>query len=263
MSAPRSGRASSAVRRTSTAGQRIAFASVGARLRDGRSGEWSVLKPARIRGVESAGMVASEKELDLSEDHETILVLPEDAPVGAPLSDYLGDTIFDLEITPNRPDLLSLLGVAWEAGAQTGTKVSEPERAYAETASASAAQRASVTIDDRDLCSRYLAGIVERVKVGPSPGWLQERLSSAGLRPINNVVDITNYVMLEMGQPLHAFDFRKLAGGSIIVRRARPGRAPPHPRRRRPRTDARDACHRRREQGRGHRRASWAATPPR
>ena len=205
-----------------TAGQRIAFASVGARLRDGRSGEWSVLKPARIRGVESAGMVASEKELDLSEDHETILVLPEDAPVGAPLSDYLGDTIFDLEITPNRPDLLSLLGVAWEAGAQTGTKVSEPERAYAETASASAAQRASVTIDDRDLCSRYLAGIVERVKVGPSPGWLQERLSSAGLRPINNVVDITNYVMLEMGQPLHAFDFRKLAGGSIIVRRARP-----------------------------------------
>ena len=204
-------------------GQKIAFAAVGARLRDGYSGDWSVLKPARIRGVESAGMVLSEKELDISEDHESILVLPDDAPLGAPLASYFGDTIFDLEITPNRPDLLSVLGVAWEVAAQTQAKVAEPERTYAETAATPAAQRTSVTIEDKDLCPRYLAGIVERVKVDPSPAWLQERLRSAGMRPINNVVDITNYVMLETGQPLHAFDFRKLAGGRIVVRRARDG----------------------------------------
>ncbi len=205
------------------AGQRIAFAGVGARLIDGHTGEAAILKPARIRGVDSAGMVCSEKELGLGDGHEGILVLPEDAPVGAPLGEYLGDTLFDLEITPNRPDLLSILGVAWEVAAQTHARVSEPDRLYPEQASATATGRTSVTIEDRDLCPRYIAGIVERVKVGPSPEWLQARLRSAGMRPINNVVDVTNYVMLEMGQPLHAFDFRKLAGGRIVVRRARPG----------------------------------------
>jgi len=205
------------------AGQKIAFASVGARLRDGHTGDWAVLKPARIRGIESAGMVTSEKELGLSENHESILVLPEDAPVGTPLAEYLGDTLFEIEVTPNRPDFLSMLGIAWEVAAQTHTKVAEPDRIYAETAAATAAQRTSVTIEDRQLCPRYLAGIVERVKVGPSPDWMQGRLRAAGMRPINNVVDITNYVMLETGQPLHAFDFRKLSGGRIVVRRARAG----------------------------------------
>jgi phenylalanyl-tRNA synthetase beta chain len=201
-------------------GQKIAFGAVGARVRDGHSGEWTVLKPARIRGVESAGMVLSEMELGLSDNHEGILVLPEDAPLGEPLSDYLGDTILDIEVTPNRPDFMSMLGMAWEVAAQTHVKVKEPDRIYAEAATATAAQRTSVTIEDRELCPRYLAGIVERVKVGPSPDWLQERLRAAGMRPINNVVDITNYVMLEMGQPLHAFDFRKLGGQRIVVRRA-------------------------------------------
>ncbi len=204
-------------------GQRIAFASVGARLRNGNTGEQSVLKAAKIRGVESAGMVCSEKELGLSESHEGILVLPADSPIGQPLSDVIGDTIFDIEVTPNRPDLMSILGVAWEVAAQTRVKVKEPERVYNEVASSSASQRASVVIEDRDLCRRYLAGVVERVKVGPSPDWMQERLLSAGVRPINNVVDITNYVTLEMGQPLHAFDYRKLNGQKIIVRRAQPG----------------------------------------
>ncbi len=205
------------------AGQRIAFASVGARLRDGRSGDWSVLKPAKIRGIESAGMVTSEKELGLGESHEGILVLPDDAPVGTPLADYLGDTLLEIEVTPNRPDFLSVLGIAWEVAAQTHTKVAEPDRIYAEAATATASQRTSVTIEDRQLCPRYLAGIVERVKVGPSPAWLQERLLAAGMRPIANIVDITNYVMLETGQPLHAFDFRKLGGGRIVVRRAKDG----------------------------------------
>jgi phenylalanyl-tRNA synthetase beta chain len=204
-------------------GQNIAYAAIGTRLRDGHTGEWATLKAAKIRGVESTGMVCSEKELGLSDQHEGILVLPEDAPIGTPLREFMGDTILDLEITPNRPDLMSVLGVAWEVAAQTHTKVEEPERVYPETGTQAAAQRTSVTVEDKDLAPRYLAGIIERVKIGDSPEWMQERLRAAGMRPINNVVDVTNYVMLEMGQPLHAFDFRKLGGGRIIVRRARPG----------------------------------------
>jgi len=204
-------------------GLKVAFAPVGTRLRDGHSGEWAVLKASKIRGVESAGMVLSEKELGISDSHEGILELPGDAPIGQPLQEYYGDTIFELEVTPNRPDHMSMLGVAWEVAAQTHVKVTEPERVYAETGSNVATSRTSVTIEARDLCSRYLAGIVERVKVGPSPDWMQERLLAAGMRPINNIVDITNYVMLEMGQPLHAFDLRKLGGNKIIVRRAAAG----------------------------------------
>src|SRR5262249_31638149 len=163
----------------------------------GHTGEPSVLKAAVIRGVESAGMVCSEKELGLSASHEGILVLSPEAPIGKSLGEYLGDVVFDFEVTPNRPDPLSILGVAGEVAAQEGTKVSEPERVYVEAGSTAATARTSVTIEDRDLCPRYIAGIVERLKVGPSPEWLQDRLRSAGMRPINNVVDVTNYVMLE------------------------------------------------------------------
>jgi phenylalanyl-tRNA synthetase beta chain len=207
------------------AGQKVAYAAVGARLRDGHSDklEYATLKASKIRGIESLGMICSEKELGISDQHEGILVLPDDAPIGTPLSEFLGDTILDFEITPNRPDLLSILGIAWEVAAQTHVKVTEPERTYPEAGTQAASQRTSVTIDDKDLCPRYLAGIVERVKIGPSPEWMQERLRAAGMRPINNVVDVTNYVMLETGQPLHAFDFRKLSGSKIVVRRARPG----------------------------------------
>ena len=204
-------------------GLRVAYAQIGTRLRDGHTGEMAVLKAAKIRGVDSTGMVLSEKELGLSEAHEGILELPADAPVGEPLGDYYGDTVFELEVTPNRPDHMSMLGIAWEVAAQTRVKVKEPERIYNETGTQAASQRTSVTIDDKDLCPRYLAGVIERVKVGPSPAWMQERLTAAGMRPINNIVDITNYVMLEMGQPLHAFDLRKLSGGRIVVRRAREG----------------------------------------
>ena len=204
-------------------GQKVAYAAIGAKLIDGHTGEPTVLKAAKIRGVESGGHGLLRARAGPVGEHEGILVLPEDAPVGTPLRDYLGDTVLDLEITPNRPDLMSVLGIAWEVAAQTHTKVNEPERVYPEAAATAAAQRTSVTIEDKDLCPRYLAGIVERVKIGPSPEWMQERLRAAGMRPINNVVDITNYVMLEMGQPLHAFDFRKLGGGRIVVRRAKAG----------------------------------------
>ena len=204
------------------AGQKIAFAPEGTRLIDGHTGKATVLKAAKIRGVESAGMVLSEKELGISDSHEGIVVLPADSPVGQPLSSILGETVFDLDLTPNRPDLLSILGVACEVAALTGGKVRDPSIEY-EAGGKPIKGRAHVDIEDRDLCPRYVAALVEGIRIGESPAWMQERLLAAGMRPINNIVDITNYVMLEMGQPLHAFDFDKLREGRIVVRRARPG----------------------------------------
>ena len=204
------------------AGQKVAFASEGARIIDGHTGQPAELKAARIRGVESRGMVLSEKELGLSGAHEGILVLPEDAPVSAPLRSALGETIFDFDLTPNRADLFSIIGVAREVAALTGQRVRDPSIEYS-AAGATIKERAKVEIKDPDLCPRYVAALVEGVKIRESPPWMQERLIAAGMRPVNNIVDITNYVMLEMGQPLHAFDFKKLRGGTIVVRRAWPG----------------------------------------
>ena len=204
------------------AGQKVAFAAEGTRLIDGRTGKPTVLKKAKIRGVESAGMVLSEKELGISESHEGILVLPEEAHVGQPLLSVLGDVIFDLDLTPNRPDLLSMLGVAREVAALSGGKVREPSIEYHATGKPIKG-RARVDVEAPDLCPRYVAALIEGVEIGDSPAWMQDRLLAAGLRPINNVVDITNYVMLEMGQPMHAFDVDEIAENRIIVRRAHPG----------------------------------------
>jgi phenylalanyl-tRNA synthetase beta chain len=202
------------------AGQKIAFARAGATLIDGHTGKPSELKPAKIRGVESAGMVCSERELGLSEEHQGILVLPDDAPVGTPLAQYLGDAILNIDLKPNRPDGLSMVGVAREVAALTDQTLREPGHTYEES-DTPVAEKASVEIENPDLCFRYIATVVEDVKIGPSPRWMQERLIAAGMRPISNIVDITNYVMLELGQPLHAFDYMKLSGGKIVVRRAR------------------------------------------
>src|SRR5262245_9202854 len=141
------------------AGQKIAFATVGAHVRDGHSGKPSVLKPAVIRGVESAGMVLSERELGLSDEHEGILVLPDDAPLGKPLADVLGDVIFELSVTPNRPDWLSVLGVAREAAALTGATVREPSVDYA-ASGPPIKGRAAVEITAPDLCRRYIATVI-------------------------------------------------------------------------------------------------------
>jgi phenylalanyl-tRNA synthetase beta chain len=203
-------------------GQKVAFAPEGTRLFDGHSGKPTVLKKAKIRGVESAGMVLSEKELGISDSHEGILELPAEASVGEPLSSVLGEVIFDLDLTPNRPDLLSVIGVAREVAALSGGKVREPSIDYHATGKPIKG-RARVDVEAPDLCPRYVAALIEGVEIGESPAWMRERLVAAGLRPINNVVDITNYVMLEMGQPLHAFDFDRLAENRIIVRRANPG----------------------------------------
>ena len=204
------------------AGQKIAFARVGAHLIDGHTGKPSVLKANTIRGVISAGMVCSERELGLSDEHEGILVLPDDAPVGTPLQQYLGDTVLDLYSWPHRPDLMSMVGVAREVAALTGETAREPQVAY-EAEAGPIAGRLSVTVEAEDLCPRYIGALVEGVKLGPSPQWMQDRLIAAGMRPISNVVDITNFVMLELGQPLHAFDYDKVAEHQIIVRRAHPG----------------------------------------
>ena len=204
------------------AGQKVAFARAGARLYDARSGELSTLKAATIRGVRSEGMVCSERELGLGPDHEGILVLPDDAPVGAPLEQLLGDTVLDIDVTANRPDALSLLGVAYEVAAIAGTAVREPALDYPEEGPP-IDEQVAVEVWDADLCPRYTATLVTGLTVGPSPQWMQDRLLRAGMRPINNVVDVTNYLMLELGQPLHAFDYHRVKERKVIVRQAKLG----------------------------------------
>ncbi|MBA4180688.1 MAG: phenylalanine--tRNA ligase subunit beta [Anaerolinea sp.] len=203
-------------------GQKVAFATEGAELIDGHTGKPSKLKLRPIRGVESAGMVLSEKELGLSDAHEGILVLPATAKVGRPLVEELGDVVFDISTWANRADLLGVLGFGRELSAITGAALREPARDHRESET-KAADMVSVTIEDPDLCLRFTASVIEDVTVGPSPAWMQERLLRLGMRPINNVVDITNYVMLETGQPLHAFDYDQVRDKRIVARRAKPG----------------------------------------
>jgi phenylalanyl-tRNA synthetase beta chain len=200
-------------------GVRTAFAPPGATLP--ASG---AVKAAVIRGVSSEGMLCSERELGLSEDHEGILVLPADAPLGADLGTYLGldDWILEIEITPNRPDVLSVVGVAREISALTGAPFRFPQVAVKES-EPDAASLAAVEIEAPDLCPRFCARVITGLTVRPSPPWLAQRLRAVGLRPINNLVDVTNYVMWEMGQPLHAFDRDTIAEHTIVVRRARAG----------------------------------------
>ena len=204
------------------AGQKIAFAREGASLYSPRSGRTERLKRAKIRGVESAGMVCSPLELGLGDDHDGILTLADDAPSGTPLVDYLGDAVLDVEVTPNRPDCLSVLGIAHEVAAITGGRVAEPNLSYPEDGPP-VDDLVSIEIADPELCARYTASLIQGVRIGESPQWMLDALMRAGQRPINNVVDITNYVMLEYGQPLHAFDFDNVRDSRIVVRAARPG----------------------------------------
>jgi phenylalanyl-tRNA synthetase beta chain len=205
-------------------GDRIAFAPAGARLWDPYADEpvLKELKPTRIRGVVSHGMLCSTKELGISDDHEGILVLDPDAPLGRPLAEALGGEVLEFELKANRPDALSVLGIAREAAALYGTQVRSPipdDR----TGDDSSSQPVQLQIDDPALCARYSAALVHDVRVGESPAWIRDRLEQAGVRPISTIVDATNYVMLELGQPLHAFDWDTVRGGFIGVRTPRPG----------------------------------------
>ena len=200
-------------------GDKIAFAGLGARLINPYNGQIEELKEAKIRGVASSGMICSEKELGISDSHEGIMVLSAGAAVGTPLADYLSDTVLDLDITPNRPDCLSVLGIAREVAALSGQSIHIPEISYEETETP-IDQQISIKIVDADLCPRYCASLITGIKIAESPAWMQERLLACGMRPINNIVDITNYVLLEYGQPLHAFDYDRVRGKKIRVRRA-------------------------------------------
>ncbi len=215
--------------RIGESGQKVAFALEGARHWDGYSEkpEITTLKGRKVRGVYSDAMILSERELGLSEDHEGVLILDEAAPVGVPLADYLGDVVLDVEITPNMARCLSLLGVAREVAALTGGRVRVPSTDWI-TEGTPIEGQVQVAIADPGLSARYTATLLTGVRIGPSPEWLRRRLRLAGIRPISNVVDVTNYIMLEWGQPLHAFDYDALmrrAKGvpQITVRPARLG----------------------------------------
>ncbi len=180
------------------------------------------IKSAKLRGETSQGMLCSEKELGLSGDAAGLMELSTDIPLGAPLSEALGldDVVFELEITPNRPDCLSLIGVAREIRAETGNPLKLPTVDPQESG-INIRDLTSVTIGAPDLCPRYAARVIQGVKVTESPAWLQQRLESVGIGVINNIVDVTNFVLMEYGQPLHAFDYHKLTENRIVVRRAR------------------------------------------
>ena len=223
------------------AGQRVPVATVGTTLRlpartpapaeAGGSGTAPVtIKKGKIRGQASNGMICAQDELGLGDDHDGILVLDPAAPVGTPLADWLrqrgelpGDTVLDLAITPNRPDATSHVGVARDLAALTDTALTLPDVEVPEVGG-EAADAVTVRIED-DGCARYTAVVVRGVTVGPSPDWLRERLEAIGVRAINNVVDVTNYVLHEIGQPLHAFDLGALADATVVVRASTPGEA--------------------------------------
>ena len=207
------------------AGIKLPVAKVGAVLPGGVK-----IKKGKLRGVVSNGMCCSQRELGQGADHEGIWILSDDAKVGTPIAEHLGlsDTVLDLEITPNRPDCLSMQGMAREVGAMYRIPVTYPERELVvDEALPDAADLATVEIEGADRCPRYTARVIKNVKIGPSPDWLAERVTAAGSRPINNIVDVTNYILFLLGQPLHAFDYDKLAGedgvAHVIVRAAADG----------------------------------------
>jgi len=206
-----------------------------------------VIKERKVFGIVSQGMMCSPQELGLPDPVDGLLILPEDAKVGQPFAQYLGrasgDVVYDLEVTPNRPDLNSVIGIAREISAVTGNPLNIPESSVPRSA-LHVQDLVAVRIEDADLCPRYVARVIKEVKIGPSPAWLSSMLEKVGVRSINNVVDVTNYVMLELGQPLHAFDYHLIArsprpeegdhgdrpsqvGGydvpTIVIRRARAG----------------------------------------
>lgn len=204
--------------RNFSVGDRVPLAQVGARL--GSGDDALEITERKIRGERSQGMLCSGSELGISKDHSGILVLPPDAPLNAPVSELLGldDVIFEFEITSNRPDCLSVVGLAREVSVLLRNELKIPELALPGVGGST-----KVRIEDGRGCPRYVARRVSDVKISPSPAWIAARLLAAGVRPISNIVDVTNYVMLELGQPLHAFDAALIHDSTIVVRRARRG----------------------------------------
>jgi phenylalanyl-tRNA synthetase beta chain len=209
---------------------KVAYAREGAHIYDGHQmGQvLTTLKRAKIRGVESYSMICSEKELGISDDHEGVIILDDDAPVGMPLADYMGDAVLEINIIPNIARDANMYGVAREIAALTGKSLRIPDYAF-KAEGPSIQGRARIEIRQPELNPRFVLGLIENVTIQPSPYWMQRRLRLVGMRPINNIVDVTNYAMLEVGEPLHAFDYDVLvqrSGGdapTIITRTAQPG----------------------------------------
>lgn len=200
-------------------GDKVVVAKIGAVL----PGDFKI-KKSKIRDVESFGMLCSQVELGVGEDGDGIIILPEDAPIGEEYRKYAGldDVVFELEITPNRPDCLSHIGIAREVAAYYGRKVKYPSYTLSEVID-STNNYAKVRIEDKERCKRYMGRVIRNVTVAESPEWLKKRIRAMGLKPINNIVDITNFVMFEYNQPMHAFDLDKLENGTVVVRAAEMG----------------------------------------
>ena len=201
------------------AGKIVPLATIGT-VFNSPEGEFKI-KKSKLRGVESNGMMCSAEELGLSDDNSGLMILPDDTVLGTPIKTlFPGDTFIELEITPNRPDCLSMWGVARDVSCLLDVEPKFPEITVP---ACNSAIPDLVTVEASDLCPRYIGRIIKGVKIGPSPAWLVDRLESIGLHSINNVVDITNFVMFELGHPLHAFDLARLEGGRVVVRRAEAG----------------------------------------
>ena len=198
-------------------GQKVPVALLGARLAGGME-----IKKVKIRGVESCGMICSERELGISDDHSGILVLDEDARTGRSIVEQLDydDYIMDFELTPDRADSMSAIGIARDLAVLAGVKLIMPTHNIKKS-SVMASDFISLRIDDPDACPRYAVRIVRNITLGESPWWIKKKLLTAGIRPISNVVDIGNLVMLESGNPLHAFDLELFGSNEVVVRRAR------------------------------------------
>ncbi|MBO5762620.1 MAG: phenylalanine--tRNA ligase subunit beta [Lentisphaeria bacterium] len=202
------------------AGKTVPLATIGTVFHT-EEGDFTI-KKSKLRGVESFGMMCSGKELGLNDDDDGLMILDDAIAAGTPLEElFPGDTCIEVEVTPNRPDWLSHWGIARDVSCLLGTPAALPEVKVPKNLIA--APEGLVTVEEPELCPRYIGRVIENVTIQESPEWLKERLLSVGLRPINNVVDVTNFVMLELGQPLHAFDRDLLEGGRVIVRRAKAG----------------------------------------
>lgn len=201
-------------------GQKVALACEGAKIPDSDF----TIKTTKLRGQLSQGMICSEAELGISNDHSGIMVLPEETIPGIPLAEAIGydDVVFEIGITPNRPDGLSHVGVARDISALLNRPLKKKEDSIVRD-SEKTGEKVTIEIEDLENCPRYSAVVVKDVTIGESPVWMKNRLKMAGMRPINNIVDITNYIMLELGQPLHAFDLDNLSGSKIIVKRSNNG----------------------------------------
>lgn len=197
-------------------GVKVAFAKIGAKI-DLEDGKKLKIKKGKLRDVESFGMLCSEEELGFAESSDRIMHLPSDTPLGIDLTKLYSDTLFEISLTPNLGHCMSMLGIARELAAKLDLKVTIPSVSLKEDSGTSIDSKIKVTIKDPENCPRYTCRLVEGVTIGTSPAWLSSRLEAAGIRSINNIVDISNYVMLELGQPLHAFDYDKIQGKEIIV----------------------------------------------